>query len=140
MTNKTPFPTENHKDHFIYDNLPFINPEHGELATVKWATIINIDLFEPDNYDPDDFSTRPSYYLQITPSGEIRGVTYDHDDHEEYFSVAAENSDVVFLKLFTIQYPSLTPTLTSLLYYRKDRATKLREQVNQEKENLLNED
>jgi hypothetical protein len=140
MTNKTPFPTANYKDHFIYDNLPFINPEHGELDPVQWATVIDTSLIEPDDFDPDDYYTRPSYYLQITPGGEVRGVTRDYDEHEEYFSVAANDSDVVFLKLFLEQYPHLTPTLTSLLYFRKDQASKWMEQVDQEKENILNDD
>lgn len=140
MTTKTPFPTANHKDHFIYENLPFINPEHGELHPVQWATVIDINLIESNYYDPDDFYTRPSYYLQITPNGEVRGATYDYDEHEEYFSVTADNFDIVFLKLFTEQYPHLTPTLTSLLYYRKDRASKLKELVNQEKENISDDD
>lgn len=127
MKNETPFPTENHKDHFIYDNLPFINPEHGELHPIQWATVIDTSLIEPNNFDPDDFYTRPSYYLQITPNGEIRGVTHDYDEREEYFSVTVDHFDIVFLKLFINQYPHLTPTLSSLLYYRKDRMSKLRE-------------
>lgn len=134
MKNNTSFPTENHKDHFIYDNFPFINPEHGDLHPIEWATIIDINLITPTT--KHDFIEPPIYYLQITASGEIRGVTHEYDDHEEYFSVTASESDVVFLKLFTEQYPHLTPTLTSLLYYRKDRTAKRREQVNQDKENL----
>jgi len=132
MKNKTPFPTENHKDHFVYDNLPFINPEHGELRPIQWATVIDTSLIEPNNFDPDDFYTRPSYYLQITPNGEVRGVTHDYDEHEEYFSVTVAHSDIVFLKLFINQYPHLTPTLSSLLCYRKDRTSKLREKYSNE--------
>ncbi|WP_408599752.1 hypothetical protein [Pseudomonas sp. PLMAX] len=139
MTNKMTFPTANHKDHFIYDNLPFINPEHGELHPIQWATVIDTSLIEPNSLDPDDYYTRPPYYLQITPNGEIRGVTHDFDKHEEYFSVTAENSDVAFLKVFSNQFPQITPTLPALLDYRKYRTSNLREQyLNQE--NISNDD
>ncbi|MEB2517379.1 hypothetical protein SOP85_18310 [Pseudomonas sp. YuFO20] len=140
MKNKTPFPTANHKDHFIYDNQPFINPEHGELYPIQWATVIDTTLIDSNDYDEDVYITPPSHYFQITPNGEIRGVTHDYDDHEEYFSVTADSSDVVFLKLFTNQYPHLTPTLSSLLHYRKDRTSKMREDYLKYKNNILKDD
>ena len=141
MKNKTPFPTENHKDHFIYDNLPFINPEHGELHPIQWATVIDMSLINSndDDDDDDDFIIPPSHYLQITPNGEVRGVKHDYDDHEEYFSVTADSCDVVFLKAFSNQYPQATPTLLDLLDYRKYRMSKLREQYSNQ-ENISNDD
>lgn len=140
MTSKTPFPTANHKDHFIYDNLPFINPEHGELHPIQWAFVIDINLIPPTNEDYDDFISPPEYYLQVTASGEVRGVTHEYDGHEEYFSVTAGDSDVRFLKAFSTQYPNVTPTLLPLLDYRKYRTAKLKEQANQEKENISDDD
>ncbi|MBP5949373.1 hypothetical protein [Pseudomonas sp. P42] len=138
MKNQIPFPTENHKDHFVYDNLPFINPEHGQLHPIQWATVIDISLINPNDDDDDHFITPPSYYLQITPNGEVRGVTHDFDEHEEYFSVTADNFDVGFLKVFSNQFPQVTPTLLALLDYRKYRTSKLREDLNQE--NISNDD
>ena len=140
MTNKTPFPTANHKDHFIYDNQPFINPEHGELHPIEWAFVIDINLIPPTNEDDDDFITPPEYYLQVTASGEVRGVTHDYDEHADYFSVTAGHSDVEFLKAFSTHYPKVKPTLPALLDYRKYRMTKWKELVDQEKENILNDD
>ncbi|MDI3358092.1 hypothetical protein MO767_27665 [Pseudomonas sp. UYIF39] len=140
MTNKTPFPTANHKDHFIYDNQPFINPEHGELHPIEWAFVIDTNLIPPSDEDYDDFIIPPEYYLQITASGEIRGVTHEYDEHEEYFSVTAGDSDVRLLKAFSTQYPNITPTLSDLLDYRKYCTTKWKEQLNQEKENTSNDD
>lgn len=140
MTSKTPFPTANHKDHFIYDNLPFINPEHGELHPIEWALVIDINLMPPTDLDYDDFITPPEYYLQVTASGEVRGVTHEYDEHEDYFSVTASDSDVRFLKAFSTQYPQATPTLSALLDYRKYCMTKWEEQVNQEKENISKDD
>lgn len=140
MKNKTSFHTANYKDHFMYENLPFINPEHGELDPIEWATVIDMSLVKPNDYHRDFDIIPPAYYFQVTPNGEIRGVTHDYDEHEEYFSVTVDDSEVVFLKLFLDQHPHLTPTLTSLLYYRKDRISKLRAQVNQEKQNISNND
>jgi hypothetical protein len=119
MTNKKPFNTANHKDHFIYENLPFINPEHGELPPIQWATIIDISLVKTSALDVENYITPPSYYLQITADGKVRGVTHEYDKHEDYFSVTASDSDVIFLKAFADQYPHLKPTLSSLAYYRK---------------------
>lgn len=128
MTNKTPFPTANHKDHFIYDNLPFINPEHGKLHPIEWAFVIDMNLTPPTDEDDDDFIIPPEYYLQVTAGGEVRGVTHDYDEHEEYFSVTAGDSDVKSLKAFSTQYPQVTPTLLALLDFRKYQTSKLREQ------------
>lgn len=136
MTNKTPFPTANYKDHFIYDNQPFINPEHGELRPIQWAFAIDNNLIPHTNEDYNDFTTPPEYYLQVTASGEVRGVTHDYDEHAEYFSVTANDSDVEFLKAFSTHYPQVKPTLPDLLDYRKYRMTKWKELVEQEKENI----
>jgi hypothetical protein len=133
MKNQTPFPTANYKDHFLYDNAPFINPEHGELDPIEWAFAIDINLIPATDEDYDNDIIPPEYYLQVTASGEVRGVTHEYDEHEEYFSVTADHSDVVFLKAFSTQYPQLTPTLSALLDYRKYQMTKLKELVNQEK-------
>jgi hypothetical protein len=131
MKNKTSFPTANHKDHFLYENLPFINPEHGELHAIEWAFVIDINLLPPVDEDHNDYTTSPSYYLQVTHSGEVRGVTHDYNEHEDYFSVAADNSDVIFLKMFANQYPRSTPTLLTVLGYRKLRMTQLKKQLDQ---------
>ncbi|WP_139813998.1 hypothetical protein [Pseudomonas putida] len=133
MKHNKPFPTENHKDHFIYDNQPFINPDHGKLYPIEWATVIDINLMPPTNPDDDDFVIAPEYYLQVKSNGEIRGVTHSYDTHEEYFSVTAGGSDVVFLKLFSNQYPHLTPTLASLQHYRKERALEWKKEVKKQK-------
>lgn len=140
MPNKTPFPTANHKDHFIYDNQPFINPEHGELHPIEWASVIDISLMPPTKEDYDDFITPPKYYLQVTGRGEVRGVTHDYDEHAEYFSVTADHSDVEFLKAFSTHYPQVKPTLPALLDYRKYRMTKFNELVDQAKENISDND
>lgn len=133
MKNKTPFPTANHKDHFLYENSPFINPEHGELHPIEWATVIDMNLIKSDDYHSDNDIIPSDYYFQVTPNGEIRGVTHDYDEHEEYFSVTADNFDVAFLKVFSNQFPKVTPTLLALLDYRKYRTSKLKEQLlNQE--------
>lgn len=126
MENKKPFPTENHKDHFLYNNEPFFNREHGDLGKIEWATIIDISLIKRNDYNNDDDIIPPHFYLQISPTGEIRGVTHEYDEHEEYFSVTADEPDAVFLKLFTEQFPNHIPTLTSLLHYRKVRLAALR--------------
>ena len=140
MKNKTLLPTENLKNHFFYDNLPFVNPEHGELNPIEWAFVIDINLMPPANVDCDDFITPPEYYLQVTASGEVRGVTHDYDEHAEYFSVTAGHSDVEFLKAFSTHYPKVKPTLPDLLDYRKYRMTKWKELVDQEKENTSDND
>jgi hypothetical protein len=136
MKNKTPFPTENHKDHFIYDNVPFINSEHGNLQPIQWAYVIDINLMPPTDEDDDidDYFTRPEYYLQVTAKGEVRGVTHQHDEHEDYFSVTARDSDVRFLKAFATHYPNATPTLITLMGYRKYREAKWNEELDQERE------
>ena len=133
MKNKASFHTANFKDHFMYDNRPFINPEHGELDPIEWATVIDMSLINPNDCHSHYDTIPPDCYFQVTPNGEIRGVTHDYDEHQEYFSVTADQTDIVFLKLFLEQYPQHTPTLTSLLYYRKDRTSKWMAQVNQEK-------
>lgn len=125
----------------MYENLPFINPEHGELDPIEWATAIDINLIDPNDYQSHYDIIPPDYYFQVTPNGEIRGVTHDYDEHEDYFSVTADHADIVFLRLFLEQYPHLTPTLTSLLYFRKDRTSKLKAQANQKKKrNISNND
>lgn len=129
MKRNTPFPSANHKDHFIYENLPFINPEHGKLHKIEWATVIDTSQIKLNDYNIDEYITPPRYYLQITSNGELRGVSHDYDDHEDYFSVTADESDVVFLKLFADQHPKLTPTLTSLLIYRKERAARFMQEI-----------
>ncbi|ATP46053.1 MAG: hypothetical protein ACWA7D_14640 [Pseudomonas asiatica] len=126
MKNNNTFPTNNHKDHFIYDNKPFINPEHGKLQPIEWATVIDTSLITWSN--KSDFIDSPEYYLQVTVSGEIRGVTHEHDEHEDYLSVTASDSDVRFLKAFSTHYPNDAPTLLALQDYRKYQIAKLREQ------------
>lgn len=142
MTNKIPFPTANHRDHFFYRNSPFINSDHGDLPAIEWAFVIDVNQIpHTDHNDEDDDDFTPhDYYLQVAANGEIRGVTRDYDEHEEYFSVTAAMGDVIFLKAFSIQYPNLTPTLASLLDFRKHRAAKLREQLQIEVENFSEDD
>lgn len=142
MHNKTSFPTANHKDYFIYDNTPFINPEHGDLRPIQWAFVIDINLMPPidEDDDIDDYFTRPDYYLQVTARGDIRGVTHQYDEHEEYFSVTAGDSDVQFLKAFVTHHPNATPTLIALMDYRKYRKAKWNEEVDQERERSSDND
>lgn len=128
--------TENHKDHFIYENRPFINPDHGELYPIEWATIIDVNLMPTTTPDDDDIIDPPRYYLQITPNGEIRGATHYYDEHEDYFSVTADDSDIVFLKLFLNQHPHHTPTLASLQHYRKERVSEWKNEVNKQKNHI----
>jgi hypothetical protein len=134
--------TANYKDHFIYDNLPFINSEHGELQPIEWATVINIDLIPPKDPDDedDDYFIPPEYFLQVAASGEIRGVTRDYDENDEYFSVTADGSDVTFLKAFSTHYPNAIPTLTALMGYRKYRIAKWNEEISQLKDNIPDDD
>lgn len=142
MTSKTSFSTANHRDHFFYSNTPFINSEHGNLHAIEWAFVIDVNQI-PDtdqNDENDDDYTPHEYYLQVAANGEIRGVTCAYDEHEEYFSVTAAMGDVIFLKAFSIQYPNLTPTLVSLLEYRKYRIAKLREQLQVEVDNFSEDD
>jgi hypothetical protein len=140
MNRNKPFPTDNHKDHFSYDNRPFINPEHGELQPIEWATVIDTSLISSSDPSDDDFVIPPEYFLQVTPTGEIRGITHEYDEHEEYFSVTADGTDVIFLKLFLDQFPHLTPSLTSLLYFRKQRMCELRKYVDEYKEEIMHDD
>lgn len=138
MKNNSDFLTNNYQNHFTYNNRPFINPEHGELQPITWGTVIDINLVPSMSPDDDDEAViAPDYYLQITSSGQIRGVTYSYYDHEEYFSVATDGTDVVFLKLFSHQHPHLTPTLASLQRYRKERAYAWKKQVKKQKQLLL---
>jgi hypothetical protein len=123
MKNETP-PNAPHSEAFeTYENLPFINPEDGDLPTLTWSyTSDSSELL---------FDTLPKYYLQITPKGEIRGVTFEIDDNKKYFSVAGNGSDVVFLKMYASRYPGTTPSLLDLLPYRQFMHSKFEERNSQ---------
>lgn len=133
MPDKTTLSTDNYTDHFIYANQPFLNPEDGNLPPIEWAFVIDVNLNPPSltEEEIDDLFTRPEYYLQVSSCGEVRGVTHDCDEHEDYFSVTGDMGDVSFLKTFSTLHPNVTPTLIDVMGYRKYRMAKLRETPNQ---------
>ena len=144
MKNETPSNPAQTKVVHTYENLPFINPEDGALPVLNWwftsdSSELPADIDETaiTDYDRD---VSPEYYLQVTPQGEIRGVTYEFDDHNEYFSVTGDGSDVEFLKAHTKHYPGITPSLADLLAYRQYKHSKLMEEVMRVKHQMENDD
>jgi hypothetical protein len=126
MKSKTPLSTTNYKDHFTYDNIPFMNPEDGELDAVEWATVLDTNLAH-DRLEPNNRES-PLCFLQITASGEIRGVTDDFGHPANYFYVASDYAEILYLKEFAKHYPENIPTLTGLMDYQNYIATRIQEE------------
>lgn len=125
MKSKTPYSTSNYKNYFIYDNIPFMNPEDGELDTVEWAMALDTNL-APEGLETDNCES-PLCFLQVTPSGEIRGITCDFGHPANYFYAASDYADILYLKEFAKQYPENIPTLAGLMDYQNYIAAKLKE-------------
>ena len=125
MKNKTPFSTANYKDKFTYDNIPFMNPEDGELDAVEWATTDTHLIFEDSETDNHE---SPLCFLQVTPSGEIRGITYDFGHPGNYFYVASNYTEMLYLREFAKHHPENTPTLSGLMDYKNYIAARLQEE------------
>lgn len=133
MQDKTTLSTSNHTDHFVYENQPFLKPEDGNLPPIEWAFVVDVNLVRPSltEEEANDLFTRPEYYLQVSSYGEVRGVTHDCDEHEDYFSVTGDMGDVSFLKTFSTLHPNVTPTLKDVMGYRKYRMANLRKTLDQ---------
>lgn len=111
------------KDVKAYSNTPLINPEHGELPSVRMDTFKNIRTLLPI-MDCDQFA--PELLLQITPKGEIRGVIDEPTDCENYLYVCGEIEDIDFLEIFAERHPGVTPLLSDLILYRRFKAAQNR--------------
>ncbi|VVO61206.1 hypothetical protein PS880_00811 [Pseudomonas fluorescens] len=105
------------KDMKAYSNQPLINPGHGQLEPFTWG--ITTDLSTLNLSENRDDEEPPFLYLQVTPKGEIRGVTHNYYEHDDYVYVAGDLEDVDFLIAFVKDYPGLTPLLSELVLHRK---------------------
>jgi hypothetical protein len=143
MNYETPSNEVQSKVVHTYENLPFINPEDGELPLLQWWFASDSNELPPDLNEtaiPDcDIDISPEYYLQVTPNGEIRGVTYDFDEHNGYFSVTGCGSDVEFLKGYAKHYPGTAPSLVDLSAYRQYKHAELMEELTLIKHQLKND-
>ncbi|AZO85923.1 hypothetical protein BOO88_25930 [Stutzerimonas stutzeri] len=106
-----------------YSNTPLINPEHGELPSVRMDTFKNIRTLLPI-MDCDEFA--PELVLQITPKGEIRGVIDEPTDRENYLYVCGEIDDIDFLEVFAERHPGVAPMLSDLILHRRFKVAQLR--------------
>lgn len=144
MKPKTLSNTTESKIVHTYENLPFINPEDGDLPVLKWWLTSDSSELPPDSDETattdNDFDISPEYYLQVTPKGEIRGVTYEFDDHNEYFSVTGNGSDVEFLQMHAKHNPGITPSLADLFAYRQYKHSKRMEELTRIKDQMKNDD
>ncbi|MFK3946965.1 hypothetical protein [Pseudomonas fulva] len=124
MKIQNPTSEESLKNLHTYENNPFINPEDGQLPAITWRYISDVDELSLDT--TNDIDSFPEHYLQITPQGEVRGVTCEPNTHSNYFSVASDGLNVVFLKMHTERYPGVVPSLADLLPYRQYMQAKLK--------------